>query len=139
MRTMRTTLLGAMLGVALGLTGFPGVARAADLCEKLTGHKLWVDGNGFQGTTGVLRLEPPDKAGAPYEFHTALTMTGEPPDPVSGTCKDRHLQFTRSRSGSFVQKYDGWIFEKSTGVPTMAAGTFEHGGTPDYGWYAKTL
>jgi hypothetical protein len=71
-------------------------------------------------------------------FKAKIQFPDEQWDEIIGTVKDRHIVFTRTRPGSFVQKFDGWIFEKpypnTNSLPRMA-GTFSHNGVNAYGWY----
>ena len=108
-------------------------AMAADLCTNLQDKMLNVNGNGWSnGLAEMISLQGPQNG--TYSFQTTIQFPGQPKDQVTGTCKDRHIVFTRTRPGSFVQQYDGWIFEKD---PTGMAGVFNHNGSPkQYGWGA---
>jgi hypothetical protein len=119
----------AMAGLAPALS-----SAATDPCANLGSRYLEMHANGYVGTMGSsysgfnLTL---DSTGT-YHFNTWIQFPNEQPSSVVGTCKDRHIVFTRTGS-HFVQTYDGWIFE--VGGNEMA-GTFSHNGVEKYGWYA---
>lgn len=84
--------------------------------------------NGIHGTTA---------SDGTYSFETSLTFPGEASDKVVGTIKNRHIIFTRTRPGQFVQKYDGWFFEKhceNGKIIGEMAGTFTSNGATS-GWF----
>jgi len=58
--------------------------------------------------------------GGPYRFDATASFTGEPTDPVSGTCRNGALDFVRTRQSVFTQTYVGSF----TGV--NAEGRFSH-------------
>lgn len=120
-------------------------SMAADLCEDLVQSAvLHIVGNGFVGSTDRSRgIVVKKGADGVYTFQDSIGFINEPRDIIEGTCKDRHIVFTRTRTGpgGFVQKYDGWLFEKnSQGVLAIAprreiAGTFSANNCEQWGWY----
>jgi len=123
------------LAVLILLLSASTQAMAADLCTTLQGKRLSINGNGYaNGVTGKIVLQGPQNG--TYSFQTTVQFPGEPADKVAGTCKNRRIAFARTRPGSFVQGYDGWIFEKN---PNGMAGVFSaHWNLPkQYGWYAQ--
>jgi len=110
-------------------------AMAADRCTALNSKKLTVNGNGFaNGLTGAISLQGPTNG--TYSFQTWIQFPNAPVDAVTGTCKDRHIVFTRTRPGSFVQEYDGWLFEWND---KLMAGVFDNQSSSSkrYGWYGE--
>jgi hypothetical protein len=109
-------------------------AMAVDPCLGLQGKSLTLDANGFHATVGPNGIDLVNQNNT-LTFKTTANFTNEPVDPVQGQCKDRHITFTRTRQGSFVQAYDGWIFEKEG---EQMAGTYSNNGqAASRGWYAK--
>jgi len=109
-------------------------AMAADPCASLNGKSIGIDGNGFHGTIGPNGIVLVSQNGT-LTFETIAQFVNEPADPVKGQCKDRHITFTRTRKGAFVQEYDGRIFEKET---LRMAGVFSHNAPEKkFGWYAE--
>ena len=126
------------LSLLAGAALVPATSMAAtDPCEGLTKYWLTFNGNGYTGSIGLQDngiSTKVDGAGL-YQFETTMRAAGEPADKVVGTCKNRHLVFTRTRAGQFTQVYDGWIFEKG-GDLREVAGTFSHNGVSQYGFSA---
>ncbi|MFL6263957.1 MAG: hypothetical protein ACJ76Y_30070 [Thermoanaerobaculia bacterium] len=109
-------------------------AMAADPCLALQGKSLTLDANGYHATVGPNGINLVNQNNT-LTFKTTANFTNEPVDPVQGQCKDRHITFTRTRAGSFVQDYDGWIFEKEL---AQMAGTYSNNGqAASRGWLAK--
>lgn len=109
-------------------------AMAADPCLDLQGKSLTLDANGYHATVGPKGIDLVNQNNT-FTFKTTANFTNEPVDPVEGQCKDRHITFTRTRAGSFVQAYDGWIFEQEH---AQMAGTYSNNGQAAIrGWYAK--
>jgi len=110
---------------------------AGDPAADLKNSVLNIVGNGYgPGTTPIYSavggtLQPDGT----LSFKTTIRSPGEPADEIVGTVKGRHIVFTRTRPGSFVQKYDGWFFEKPYKLFREMAGTFSHNGVNEYGWY----
>ncbi|HEX5718044.1 MAG TPA: hypothetical protein VF179_17925 [Thermoanaerobaculia bacterium] len=109
-------------------------SMAADLCAGLTGKRLSIVANGLVGETHPTGLSVSQSNGI-YSFTTAIHFKGEPltAQQISGTCKDRHIVFTRANTN---QEYDAWIFEKQ---PQSMAGLFTHKNKKTYGWYAELI
>jgi hypothetical protein len=125
--------------VAVFALCFSAQGMGEDKCASLVNNVLSVVGNGFYGSSNLYNgLSVTKQPDGTYVFHATLTMTGEPTDKLDGTCKDRHIQFTRTRTGVFVQKYDGWLFERTYqqghGWQEMA-GTITSDGLTKWGWY----
>lgn len=111
-----------------------------DLDEFMYEGVLYILANGFFGHTllfhpGYFHLtKNPDGS---YSFTDEMKFENEPKDFVVGTIKDRHIVFTRTRTGTgaFVQKYDGWLFQRASDkCVAQMAGTFSHNGSTLYGW-----
>lgn len=112
----------------------PKSAAAADLCEDLQWHYLEVHANGYVGTTNQIDgIQLTRGQDGTYSFTTTLTFPNEPADQVKGTCKDRNIVFQRIRENSFVQTYEGWIFEQNG---NEMAGTISNRDQIGWGWYA---
>lgn len=120
-----------IVGFALLCVSLP--ALAADPCASLQGKALSINGNGFTGVIGPNGLNLTNQNGI-FKFTATANFQGEPADPVQGQCTNRHITFNRTRSGKFVQDYDGWIFEND---PKKMAGVFSHNGpAKKWGWFA---
>ena len=89
-----------------------------DICTRLEGRSLELNANGHQGVIGPIHLSR--EMGGPYRFDATASFTGEPTDPVSGTCRNGALDFVRTRQSVFTQTYVGSF----TGV--NAEGRFSH-------------
>jgi hypothetical protein len=123
------------LGVVVMLVLFSSVqTMAADLCSELDGKSVAIVANGASGTIVYLTKFGKQQDGT-YTFETTVQFENEPVDKLVGTCKDRHIVFTRTREGGFVQKYDGWIFEGLHENRRKMAGVFSHDGATKWGWY----
>ena len=123
--------------VVVGCLFFSASAIAKDPCENLSGMRLEINGNGYEGTTNPYNgLSLQKGQDGSYVFHTSIKMQGEQSDEVEGKCKDRHIVFTRKRTGVFEQIYDGWIFEKGG---NKMAGTLSDSGSTRWGWYGSIL
>jgi hypothetical protein len=97
--------------------------------------------NGYFGHTDLFypsNLHLTKKPDGSYSFTTGMKFENEQKDDVVGTIENRHIVFTRTRTGTdaFVQKYDGWLFESLRPDLCVAqmAGTFSHNGSTLYGW-----
>lgn len=98
---------------------------------------LYIVGNGYGpgSTNNYYPIGGTIQADGTLSFSTYIYFPGEQGDQIVGTVKGRHITFTRTRSGVFVQKYDGWVFEKPYQKMDEMAGTFSHNGVNQYGWY----
>lgn len=122
---------------------------SVDLKEFMNEGVLYILANGYFGHSDL--FYPPNffltkKPDGSYAFTAQIQFENEPKDEVIGTIKDRHILFTRTRIGNdaFVQKYDGWLFERLRVDKCVAqmAGTFSHNGSTLYGWcgwFGKTM
>ena len=124
----------SLILITVALLSSP-VAHSGGLCEGLEGRHLLIRGNGFEGKTRILSLEK--RIGDSYLFRTEVTFAGEPTDPMTGECRDRHISFVRKRAGVFEQTYDGWIFER--GGKEMAGMITAEGGQTRWGWYGRIV
>jgi hypothetical protein len=118
-----------LLGVAISTS-----AIADDKCSCFaTSSKTrsWnFTSNGYSVSGEVWGWKSPDGT---YTFQGFLNDYGATTnDSVNGTCKDRHIAFTRKRWGSWTQKYDGWFWE--LGADYKMAGTFAHNDVDKYSW-----
>jgi len=125
-----------LASIVVGSVCFSNNAAAKDLCEVLNNHVLMVDANGYKGHTDLYNgIALQKQADGTYTFQAAIQFENEAADKVAGSCKDRHIVFTRTRPGAFVQKYDGRIFEKGAGDAVVKmAGTFDK----NWGWCGET-
>lgn len=110
---------------------------AADLCAGLTGNRLSIVANGLVGETQPAGMSVSLSNGT-YSFTTKIHFEGEPltAQQISGTCKDRHIVFTRANAnpGGTAQEYDAWFFEKQ---PQSMAGLFSKDNQKKFGWHAE--
>ena len=115
-------------------------AVAEDLCASLNGRALNITANGYKGIVEPYSpgLQLSRAADGTYTFESGIQFEGEKLDKLTGTCKDRHITFKRVREGSFVQDYDGWIFEKDGSAVRGMAGTFAHNGVEKWSWCGQT-
>jgi len=120
------------------VTSIPAVAE--DLCASLDGRALTVNGNGYKGIAAPFSpgLSLSKEADGTYTFVTGIQFENEELDKLTGTCKDRHIIFKRTREGVFVQDYDGWIFERGGDLRGMA-GTFAHNGVRKWSWCGQVV
>jgi hypothetical protein len=130
-RSIALKLLPLSLLAIAGLA--PAVSAAAgDPCENLLSSYLELHANGYIiNNIGIDEgfAYTVDSIGT-YKLSAAVNS-----DTFVGTCKDRHILFTRTRPGVFVQQYEGWIFE--AGGSDEMAGVFSYNGVKKYGWYAS--
>jgi len=131
-----------LLGVVICFFCVSTQAIAEDLCALLQSKALKINGNGYAGGAiaqynGLSLTKKPDGT---YTFESAINFpaTDTTVDKIVGTCKDRHIVFTRTRPGAFVQIYDGWIFEAGGPLREMAR-VFSHNGPTQWGWYGQIL
>jgi hypothetical protein len=123
------------------LAALTAAAASANVdMSKYNGKVLYVNGNGYTGKTAGLTFTKQNDGS--YIFNTVIQFTGEPSDKVTGKVIDRHFTFTRTRADKlniqfdkyskpvitivekgFVQKYDGWLFQKSS-CDNWMSGTF---------------
>ena len=106
-----------------------------DLCASLEGRTLIITANGYKGST-TTPFSLSEGTDGSYTFKTTIQFENEKKgDELTGTCKNRHIIFKRIREGkgSFVQDYDGWVFEKGGYLRGMA-GTFTHNGVKKWSW-----
>jgi len=103
-------------------------AMAADPCLELNGKSLEVNFNGLHGVLGPTGISLVPKNNI-LTFTTTVQLINEPSTQVTGTCKDRHIQFTRG-----IQSYNGWIFDAEH---SKMAGTFSQNNLEN-GWSATT-
>jgi hypothetical protein len=128
----RASLLCAAIPV---LAAFASDQTQAEIaCNKIGGsvgyYGLGIDANGSKGQIycGALSTNSDGSVSATCEAR----FTGEPNDPVKLTCKNRHVTFTRTRTGGFTQNYSGWMY---VGNSLAIAGDFSHNSTERmYGW-----
>jgi hypothetical protein len=121
-------------GFALA-TFTPERAEATIACKDLHLHTLSINANGSTGwiSWGVATETSPGSGSFSATGHA--TFPGGPAggDPVTATCKGRHLTFTRTRSGVFTQIYSGWMYSATNSL--AIAGDFSHNSTEKtYGW-----
>ena len=109
----------------------------ADPAKDLQSSVLVIVANGWgPGHTPIYdRIGGTLQSDGTLSFTTRIQFPGEQWDDIAGTVKDRHIVFTRTRSGSFVQTYNGWFFQKSYQKFGEMAGTFSDDGVNQYGWY----
>lgn len=133
MRTTGKVLAPTFLLCAAGfvlLTFAPARAEAEILCKDLLEYYLSINANGYTGWIqwGAPTQNPDGSTSA----QGTAQFAGNPPDPVTLTCKGRHLTFTRTRAGVFTQNYSGWMF---VGTNLNIAGDFSHNSAErTYGW-----
>jgi hypothetical protein len=109
----------------------PAGAAASISCNVLDLYRLDLDANGHKGAVYACGSKTANPDGS-YSYKCKAGFSGEPEDRVNLTCKDRHLTFTRTRSGAFTQNYSGWMYE---GGSLSVAGDFSHNSASrTYGW-----
>jgi hypothetical protein len=110
---------------------------SATPAEDISKGVLYIVANGYgiASTNKYYPIGGTIQADGSLSFSTNIFFPGEPGDQIVGTVQGRHITFTRTRAGAFVQKYDGWVFEKPYLKLDEMAGTFSHNGVNQYGWY----
>ena len=138
MKTAGTALAGPMLLGAAWMalaTLLAPAAEAAVPCKELVNYTLSFNANGH---TGMVRFESPTLAAdGTLSFAATIQFASRPKaeEAVTLICKGRHITFTRTREGEFVQSYSGWMFE---GASLAIAGDFSHKSLErQYGWYGN--
>lgn len=107
-----------------------------DIGVLLKQYYLNVVGNGFYGHTNQWNaISVTKKSAGSYTISGSITFMNEPTDQLAGTIKGRHIVFTRTRPGVFVQTYDGWVFEKQYKQTGEMAGKITADGKTEWGWY----
>lgn len=107
-----------------------------DLGELLQSNSLHIVANGFHGHTDETRpISVTKLSNGSYKFSGQIHFDNEPMDQIAGNIKGRHIVFTRTRPGGFVQKYDGRVFEKVYREAGEMAGKVTSDGRTEWGWY----
>lgn len=107
------------------------------LCDQLTGKSISINqANGFQGVVGSSGIQLITKSDGSYTFTGFAVYRNEPADPVTGSCRENTLTFTRTRANTFIQdftatispgtggilKLNGFITDRATGLGTTWTG-----------------
>lgn len=110
--------------------------------QNLKNGILRVVANGYVGRTdydgapAIAWTQQPDGS---YKFEMMIRFADESADYLHGTLEGRHIHFIRTRVKTFIQEYDGYLFERADPLGRVEmAGTFSHNETPGYAWYGTT-
>ena len=97
----------------------------ADPCEALQDKSVRITANNYVGVLGPKGISLARRSDGTYKFDTVIEFSNEPADPVTGTCRNGEVSFTRTHKDALVQEYSG-VLSGDASTARQMAGKFSH-------------